>query len=130
MRKKRFTDFKVVEKPQVYDTYDYEDVPMEYGILQVSKKRSTDKNEGLVYSDFNVTNLLQAGATDLLRETPKLKDNAMDVIDNITDNALSDVDGASIVEIAARTKEITKAIEDNQIDTLSEGIKNKLKITE
>ena len=130
MRKKRFTDFEVVEEPQVYDTYDYEDVPMDYGILQVSKKRSTDKNEGLVYSDFNVTNLLQAGATDLLRETPKLKDNAMDVVDKITDNALSDVDGASIVEIAARSKEITKAIEDKQIDTLSEGIKNKLKITE
>lgn len=130
MRKKRFTDFEVVEKPQVYDTYDYEDVPMEYGILQVSKKRTTDKNEGLVYSDFNVTNLLQSGATDLLRETPKLKDNAIDVIDNITDNALSDVDGASIVEIAARSKEITKAIEDNKVDTLSEGIKNKLKITE
>lgn len=130
MRKKRFTDFKVVEKPQVYDTYDYEDVPMDYGILQVSKKRTTDKNEGLVYSDFNVTNLLQAGATDLLRETPKLKDNAMDVVDKITDTVLSDVDGASIVEIAARSKEITKAIEDNQLDTLSEGIKNKLKITE
>lgn len=130
MRKKRFTDFEVVEKPKVYDTYDYEDVPVEYGILQVSKKRTTDKNEGLVYSDFNVTNLLQSGATDLLRETPKLKDNAMDVIDIITDNALSDVDGASIVEIAARSKEITKAIEDNQTDTLSEGIKNKLKITE
>lgn len=130
MRKKRFTDFKVVEKPQVYDTYDYEDVPMEYGILQVSKKRTTDKNEGLVYSDFNVTNLLQAGATDLLRETPKLKDNAMDVVDKITDTVLSDVDGASIVEIAARSKEITKAIEDNKVDTLSEGIKNKLKITE
>lgn len=130
MRKKRFTDFEVVEQPEVYDTYDYEDVPMEYGILQVSKKRSTDKNEGLVYSDFNVTHLLQAGATDLLRETPKLKDDAMDVVDKITDNALSDVDGASIVEIAARSKEITKAIEDKQIDTLSEGIKNKLKITE
>lgn len=130
MRKKRFTDFEVVEKPKVYDTYDYEDVPVEYGILQVSKKRTTDKNEGLLYSDFNVTNLLQSGATDLLRETPKLKDNAMDVIDIITDNALSDVDGASIVEIAARSKEITKAIEDNQTDTLSEGIKNKLKITE
>lgn len=130
MRKKRFTDFEVVEKPKVYDTYDYEDVPMDYGILQVSKKRTTDKNEGLLYSDFNVTNLLQSGATDLLRETPKLKDNAMDVIDKITDNALSDVDGASIVEIAARSKEITKAIEDNQTDTLSEGIKNKLKITE
>lgn len=130
MRKKRFTDFEVVEKPKVYDTYDYEDVPVEYGILQVSKKRTADKNEGLLYSDFNVTNLLQSGATDLLRETPKLKDNAMDVIDKITDNALSDVDGASIVEIAARNKEITKAIEDNQTDTLSEGIKNKLKITE
>lgn len=130
MRKKRFTDFEVVEEPQVYDTYDYEDVPMEYGILQVSKKRTTDKNEGLLYSDFNVTHLLQSGATDLLRETPKLKDNAMDVVDKITDKALSDVDGASIVEIAARSKEITKAIEDKQIDTLSEGIKNKLKITE
>lgn len=130
MRKKRFTDFEVVEEPKVYDTYDYEDVPMEYGILQVSKKRSTDKNEGLLYSDFNVTHLLQSGATDLLRETPKLKDNAMDVVDKITDNVLSDVDGASIIEIAARSKEITKAIEDNQLDTLSEGIKNKLKITE
>lgn len=130
MRKKRFTDFEVVEEPKVYDTYDYEDVPMDYGILQVIKKRTTDKNEGLLYSDFNVTNLLQAGATDLLRETPKLKDNAMDVVDKITDTVISDVDGASIVEIAARSKEITKAIEDNQIDTLSEGIKNKLKITE
>ena len=130
MRKKRFTDFEVVEEPQVYDTYDYQNVPTEYGILQISKKRSIDDNVGLLYTDFNVSNLLKAGATDLLRETPKLKDNAMDVVDKITDNALSDVDGASIVEIAARSKEITKAIEDNNTDTLSEGIKNKLKITE
>ena len=96
MRKKRFTDFEVVEEPQVYDTYDYQNVPTEYGILQISKKRSIDDNVGLLYTDFNVSNLLKAGATDLLRETPKLKDNAMDVVDKITDNALSDVDGASI----------------------------------
>lgn len=63
------------------------------GNQMLSVEEDEHPHEGVVYSDFNVNQLLEAGATDLLKNYSMLQPNDIDTIDKISalDAELGDI---------------------------------------
>lgn len=87
MRKDRFEQIKIAYPKEVKEDLEPKAVPGDGETKIEWVKRKIDTK--VKYTDFRVSTLMSVGATDLLKECPKMDGNKLDVADGITNSVMS-----------------------------------------
>lgn len=87
MRKDRFEQIKIAYPKEVKEDLEPKAVPGDGETKIEWVKRKIDTK--VKYTDFRVSTLMSVGATDLLKECPKMDGSKLDVADGITNSVMN-----------------------------------------